>query len=96
MHIILTNLLPPGLVTYSWPHVDLPSAVKDTVSAADEHSNAGLLQDVYIVVVCVSHCPTGSVSLALFVISLVDMFAMTFGPLLPGLLVRQLKIEKGS
>ena len=88
-------MLPPSLVTYSRSPVDLRSVVKDAVSVADEDSDAGFLEDANVVVVCVSHCPTGRVLLGFLVISFVDIFAMTFWPLLPGFLVPQLKIEKG-
>lgn len=63
----LTLLFLPGFITDGWAELQ-PGAVRQAAAAgADHHTQTGLLQDLTVVVVGVSHCPSRQMSLSILV-----------------------------
>ena len=76
-------LLLPCLITDGWPDGHLTTTWQDTPPGADQHSQAGLLQDVHIMVVCVPHGPATRVTLSFLTRSSEDISTVAICPLWP-------------
>lgn len=66
------------------------SVGKDTPPVADEDSEAGLLEDMNVVIVGVPHGPSGGVALGLLRVWRVDEATVTVSPFLPAVILAYL------
>ncbi len=72
-------------VTYRGSEVNSVAVVEGTSQCADQDAQAGLLQDVDVVVVGVPHCPTTGVTSSLLRFLLVHVLTVSIGPLVVSL-----------
>ena len=87
----LTILFLPGLVADSRPKVHGVAIVHGTLKTADQHSQAGLLEYVNIVIICVSHGPTAAMAPSLLDVSGIHEATVTGRPVLERVVVYNLE-----
>lgn len=63
----LTLLFLPGLVTDGWAELQPGPIGQSAAPRTDHHAETRLLQDLTVVVVGVSHCPAGEMSLSVLI-----------------------------
>lgn len=80
----LTLLLLPSLVAYGRAKLQPGSAGQGAAPGAHHHPQAGLLQDLAVVVVGVAHGPATEVSLRVLLVAGVDEPHVAIGPFLEG------------
>lgn len=81
----LTLLLLPSLVAYSGAKLQPGSAGQSAAPGAHHHPQAGLLEDLAVVVVGVAHSPAAEVSLSILLLAGVDEPHVAVGPFLEGI-----------
>lgn len=79
---VLTKLLFSGLVADGGSEVDHAAVVQFAAAGADEHAKTGLLEDVDVMVVGVTHRPAARVTSGVLLVTLVDVTTVTIRPLL--------------
>lgn len=80
-------LLLPSLVTYGRAKLQAGSPRQGTAPGAHHHPQAGLLEDLAVVVVGVAHGPAAEVSLRVLLLAGVDEPHVAIGPFLEGVKV---------
>ena len=93
---LFTLLFLPGLVADGRPEVNGVPRREDAPPRAHEDAQAGLLEDVHVVVVGVPHRPARSVPLGLLALWGVDEAAVAVGPLFPTVVFAYLKTERNT
>lgn len=74
-------MLQPGLVTDGWPQLQVRAILQGASACTHHHAQAGLLEDVAIVVVGVAHGPATQVALSLLLLAAVDEAHVAIRPL---------------
>lgn len=67
--VLLTLLFLPGLVTDCRAELQSGAVGQRAASRTDHHAETRLLQDLTVVVIGVSHCPAGEMSLSILIFS---------------------------
>lgn len=80
----LTLLLLPSLVAYGGAQLQPGAAGQSTAPGTHHHTQAGLLEDLAVVVVGVAHGPAAEVPLRVLLLARVDEPHVAIGPLLEG------------
>lgn len=73
-------LFSSSLIAYGGPQVNLVPTGKYTPHRAYQHTQAALLQNANIVVIGISHCPSGGMSFGHFVHCTVDVATVPIAP----------------
>lgn len=82
---LLTLLLLSSLVTYGGAQLQPGTAGQGTAPGAHHHPQAGLLEDLAVVVVGVTHGPAAEVPLRILLLTGVDEAHVAIRPLLEGI-----------
>ena len=79
---VLTKLLFSSLVADSGSEVDHAAVVQFAAAGTDQHAETGLLEDVDVMVVGVTHRPAARVTSGVLLVTLVDVTTVSVRPLL--------------
>lgn len=81
----LTLLLLPSLVAYGGTELQAGPTRQSTAPGTHHHAQAGLLEDLAVVVVGVAHGPAAEVPLRVLLLARVDEPHVAIGPFLEGI-----------
>lgn len=91
---VLTKLFFPGFIADCWPQMNWIAGFRFAAERAYQDTKTGFLQDVNVMVICVTHCPSTGVSSCIFQLSRVDETDMSIWPVLPIIMLLDLQISK--
>lgn len=79
---LFSLLFSSGLVAYGGSQVDVFTIGQATVSGTDKNAETALFKDIYIVIICVPHGPSGCVFFGFLVQRRIDEATVTVCPVL--------------